>query len=183
MPTNQFLEQTLVLIKPDAIERGLTDEILARFTRAGLLIVDQKKIRADQKLAQMHYPVTEEWYLKVGNNTISDCQKYQVSVIEAIGSDDPIEIGKRVHGWNVAMLLSGDVMACIIEGVHAVEAVRKLVGSTIPLFANPGTIRGDYSTASALSENINGFAIRNLVHASGTLDEAKREIELWFGGK
>jgi nucleoside-diphosphate kinase len=176
-----MVQRTLVLIKPDARERGLTGEIIARIERVGLQIVDCKLVNSTEELASTHYPVTEEWLMKVGNNTMNDCKKYGVSVIEAMGTEDPIEIGKKVHEWNMKYILSAPILALVFEGVHAVEVVRKLCGPTLPLLAPPGTIRGDYSSASALSENMAHSPIRNLIHASGDPDEAKREIELWFG--
>jgi nucleoside-diphosphate kinase len=178
---NKFYQKTLVLIKPDAMERNLAGEIIARIQKVGLRIVDCKMIQADENLATEHYPVTDEWLSKVGNNTISDCDKYGVDVKEAMGTDVPIEIGKKVHHWNKAYLMQSPVLAIVFEGIHAVEIVRKLCGPTLPLLAPAGTIRGDYSSASAISENIENAPIRNLMHASGDPEEAKREIELWFG--
>lgn len=178
---NNMIQKTLVLIKPDAMQRNLAGEIIARIERVGLKIVDCKMVQADKELTKTHYPVTDEWLNKVGNNTISDCEKYGIDVKEAMGTDDPIEIGNLVHDWNEEYLLSSPVIALVFEGPHAVEVVRKLCGPTLPLLAAPGTIRGDYSSASAISENIAKKPIRNLIHASGDPSEAEREIKLWFG--
>lgn len=179
---DDYVEQTLVLIKPDAMARGLADEIISRFTRVGLKVVKEKEFTALREVAEKHYPGDDEaWLRKVGGNTVSDCQKYGIDVKATMGTDDPLEIGKLVFGWNVEFLVSGPMKGYVLEGVNAIEAVRKLVGSTIPLLSPAGTIRGDYSTASAISENADKKPIRNLVHASGDRDEAKREIELWFG--
>lgn len=176
-------QKTLVLIKPDAMERNLAGEIIARFERVSLKLVDCKMLKASDEVATAHYPVTDEWLTKVGNNTLSDCKKFGIDVIKTMGTDDPIKIGKKVHQWNKEYIMSGPIMAIVFEGIHAIEVVRKLCGPTLPLIAPPGTIRGDYSSASAISENAEGKAIRNLIHASGTEDEAKREIELWFSTK
>lgn len=175
------MQQTLVLIKPDAMERGLAGEIIARFERVGLRIKEGKMVTVSEQLATEHYPVTDEWLTKVGNNTISDCEKYGVDVKEAMGTDDPVEIGKLVHKWNKDWLISAPILALVLEGTHAIEVVRKLCGPTLPLVAPPGTIRGDLSSASAISENMAKLPIRNLVHASGDEAEAEREIKLWFG--
>lgn len=175
-----MIQKTLVLIKPDAIERGLAGEIIARIERVGLKMVDCKMVQADEKLASTHYPVTNKWLTKVGSNTISDCEKYGVDVKVTMGTSDPLRIGKKVHEWNMKFILSAPVLAIIFEGVHAIEAVRKLCGPTLPLLAPPGTIRGDFSSASAISENAKGMPIRNLVHASGDEKEAEIEIKLWF---
>lgn len=177
---NPMTQKTLVLIKPDGMSRGLVGEIISRFERVGLQIVKAQLISAGEELARAHYPTTPEWLEKVGNNTISDCQKYGIDVKEAMGTDVPTEIGNLVHEWNVKYILSAPILALVFEGVHAVEVVRKLCGPTLPLLAPPGTIRGDFSSHSAISENIENKPIRNLIHASGTPEEAEREIELWF---
>ncbi|MBI2667849.1 nucleoside-diphosphate kinase [Candidatus Woesearchaeota archaeon] len=175
-----MIERTLVLIKPDGVKRGLIGEITHRFEKIGLKIVGLKLVHVDRKFAEKHYPVTEKWYNKVGTNTLDDSQKYGISAKETIGTDDPIEIGKKIHEWNVDFLTSGPIVAMVLEGVHSIEAVRKLVGVTVPNLAAPGTIRGDLSTHSALSYNVQKKAIYNLVHSSGNKEEAEKEISLWF---
>lgn len=179
--SNVMTQQTLVLIKPDGLARGLVGEIISRFERVGLKIVKAKLVAASREVAEKHYPTTPEWLEKVGNNTLSDCQKYGIDVKETMGTDVPTEIGELVHGWNMEYILSAPILALVFEGVHAVEVVRKLCGPTLPLLAPPGTIRGDLSSVSAISENSEKKPIRNLIHASGTVEEAEREIKLWFG--
>ena len=176
-----MIQRTLVLIKPDAMERGLAGEIISRFERVGLQIIACKLVKPTKVFAKKHYPVTQEWLAKVGNNSISDCQKYNLDPKEIMGTDDPIEMGKLVHLWNVDQFTSRDIIAIIFEGIHAVEVARKLAGPTIPVLAPAGTIRGDFSNASAFSENSQKKTIRNLVHTSGDPEEAEREIKLWFG--
>lgn len=176
-----MIQQTLVLIKPDARERGLSGEIVSRFERVGLKIVKARVVKVTEDLATKHYPTTPEWLEKVGNNTLSDCEKYGLDVKKAMGTDVSSEIGQLVHLWNKEYLMSTPILALVFEGSHAIEVVRKICGPTLPLLAPPGTIRGDFSSASAISENIVKKPIRNLVHASGTSEEAEREIKLWFG--
>lgn len=176
-----MIQQTLVLIKPDAMERRLGGEVIARIERTGLRIVNCKMHQADEKLAAAHYPVTDAWYQKAGGNTLKDCEAYGLDPMAAMGTSDPIEIGKKIHKFNIEFLTSGKVVALVFEGPHAVELVRKLVGSTVPLLSAPGTIRGDFSSESAVMANFEKRPIHNLVHASGDVEEAKREIELWFG--
>lgn len=174
-------QKTLIFIKPDALARNLAGEILARFQRVGLKIVNAKMFWPDEKLASAHYPVTDEWLEKVGNNTLDDCKKYGYDPIKVIGTDVPKEVGYLIHKYNKEMLLSGPVLAFVLEGTHAVEVVRKLVGHTVPVLAVPGTIRGDYSNDSAMAANLDKRTIYTLVHASGSKEEAQREIDLWFG--
>lgn len=178
---NPMTQKTLVIIKPDGVERGLVGEIISRLERVGLKLIKAELVHASKELAQKHYPTTPEWLVKVGNNTISDCEKYGVDAKEAMGTNVPSEIGELVHKWNMEYISSGPVFPMVWEGIHAVEVVRKLCGPTLPLLAAPGTIRGDLSSNSAISENIEHKPIRNLIHASGTVEEAEREIELWFG--
>lgn len=178
-----MIERSLVLMKPDAMLRGIVGEIIARFERAGLKIVGVKMIKVSAKLADAHYPTTTEWLKKVGNNTISDCEKYGVDLMESVGATDPIEIGKKVKQWNVDFLTKSPVIAFVLEGVHAVERIRSITGPTVPVMAPPGTIRGDYSLDSAIAANRRGRAIYNLIHSSGDVEEAKEEIKLWFDEK
>lgn len=169
------------MIKPDAMTRGLAGEIISRIEKVGLRMVKAQLIQATEEITEKHYPLTEEWLQKVGKNTLSDCQKYGLDVQQTMGTADPMEIGKLVHQWNKGYLTSHPVLAVVFEGVHAVEVIRKLCGPTLPLLAPAGTIRGDLSSVSAISENTEKMPIRNLVHASGTPEEALREIEIWFG--
>lgn len=174
------IEQSLILLKPDAVKRGVVGEILHRFERAGLKIVGAKMVLPTKDFAQNHYLMSEEAMLTIGKRTLADCEKFGVDVCENMGSDDPLEIGKKVWEWNVDFLVSGPVLAFVLEGLHAVESVRSMVGATVPLNAAPGTIRGDFSLDSAIGANVRKRTIYNLIHASGTVEEAKREINLWF---
>src|SRR3989344_6236724 len=138
-------EKTLVLIKPDAVKRGLTGEILIRFEKTGLKVVALKMLYVDKELVARHYPSERIEFLKgMGEKTLSTYQKLGKDPKKEIGTDDPIEIGKMVNHWNVEFLTSGPVIAIVLEGLHAVDNVRMIVGNTIPAFAEPGTIRGDY---------------------------------------
>lgn len=175
-----MIEKTLVLLKPDCVVRNLVGEVISRIEKTGLKIVGMKMLHADRDFAQKHYPVTEEWYVKVGKNTLDDSKKYNISAKETIGTEDPVEIGKLVHKWNVDFLTLGPVVAIVLEGTHAIESIRKIAGDTVPIKANPGTIRGDLATASALYSNMKNRAIYNLMHTSKNKEEAEYEINLWF---
>ena len=175
-----MIERTLILVKPDGVKRGLVGQIISRFESLGLKIIGIKMIHPTRDFAKKHYPVTEEWYKKVGSNTLEDSKKYNISAKKTIGTEDPIAIGKKVHEWNIDFLTSDPLIAMVAQGVHAIETVRKIAGTTVPNTAQPGTIRGDLSTTSALHSNMKNRAIQNLVHTSGNKDEAEREIHLWF---
>ncbi|MDR7415713.1 MAG: nucleoside-diphosphate kinase [Armatimonadota bacterium] len=173
-------ERTLLIVKPDGVQRGLVGEILRRLERAGLKIVGLKMLRAPRSLLERHYPDREDFLRTIGTKTKEAFEAYGLDVRERMGTEDLVEIGARVRGWLIEFMASGPVVAAVIEGVHAVSAVRKLVGKTLPIFAEPGTIRGDFSTDSPTLANLELRPVRNLVHASGTLEEAAYEIGLWF---
>jgi len=173
-------ERTLVILKPDAIKRGLMGEILQRLERVGLKVVAGKLTQIDRDVASKHYPDSLEWKQTVGQRTIDDCQKYGIDLQANIGTTDPVAVGEIVKKWNEDFLMSGPVFAMVLQGVNAIERVRSLAGSTVPVKAAPGTIRGDFSLDSALSANQRNRTIYNLIHASGSVEEAEVEIALWF---
>jgi nucleoside-diphosphate kinase len=173
-------EKTLLVLKPDAVERGIVGEIVQRVEKMGFRILSAKIVNASEELGQKHYPDSDDWKRNVGNRTIEDCEKYGIDLLENMGTEDPIEIGNMVKQWNVDYLCSGPVFALVLEGYNAVERLRSLVGHTVPTKAAPGTVRGDFSMDSAILANMNGRAIHNLVHASGSVEEAEYEIDLWF---
>ncbi|OGE30350.1 nucleoside-diphosphate kinase [Candidatus Daviesbacteria bacterium RIFCSPHIGHO2_01_FULL_44_29] len=178
---NQFNQKTLVIVKPDGMRRHLIGEIIKRLEQVGLDLVDAKYTQANEQLARDHYPVTDEWLEAVGGKSLGDYQKYGLDPMATLGTADPKEIGRMIHQFNIKYLMSGPVLAMVWEGNHAIEIVRKLVGSTVASVALPGTIRGDFAIDSAIAANAEKRSIQNLVHASGSIEEAAREIELWFG--
>lgn len=175
------MEKTLVVLKPDAILRGVGSEILSRFEKAGLKLIGAKMVNVSKELAEKHYPSDRhEWIEQIGHKTLANYKKLEADVKKLLGTDDPKEIGKMARIWLLEYITSGPVLAVVFEGPHAVDLVRKIVGHTLPLESAPGTIRGDYSFDSSLLANTAKRAIKNLVHASGSLDEADYEIPLWF---
>ncbi|KKQ22348.1 nucleoside-diphosphate kinase [Candidatus Wolfebacteria bacterium RIFCSPLOWO2_01_FULL_38_11] len=173
-------EKTLVVIKPDGAKRGLVGEIISRFEKVGLKIAALKAVKIDEKVATKHYGYNEEWFEKVGKKVKEFYQKIGFDPGEELGKLSNSEMGRLIQKWNVDFLTEGVVVAMILKGFNAVEVVRKMVGATYPNEAQPGTIRGDYSLESPLVANLQKKAVRNLVHASGTAEEARLEIELWF---
>ena len=147
------IERTLVLFKPDAVQRGIVGEILTRFERVGLKIVGTKMLAPDNQHYATHY--------------------------EEIGKL-ATRISQTVYENTLAMMAQGPVIAMVLEGIDAAELVRKLVGSTEPKAAAPGTIRGDYSHMSYAHADDANIALRNILHASGDASDAKQEVALWF---
>ncbi len=175
------MEKTLVVLKPDAILRGLSGEIVKRFEKAGLKLIGAKMVSVTKELAEKHYPADRhEWIEQIGHKTLANYKKLEADVKKLLGTDDPKEIGKMARVWLLDYITSGPVLAVVFEGPHAVDLVRKIVGHTLPLESAPGTIRGDYSFDSSLLANSSKRAIKNLVHASGSKEEAEYEIPLWF---
>lgn len=144
------VERTLVLLKPDAVARGLAGRLIQRFEDAGLKIVGGKMRWIDADLAKRHYFDLEERF------------------------------GRSVFDVTVGFMQSGPVIALVLEGVEAVANVRKLVGNTFPDQAAAGTIRGDFAHTSKAYNEARHKVVANLVHASGNVEEAKYEVDLWF---
>lgn len=149
MKTNR--EKTLVLIKPDGVERGLVGEVLRRFENRGLKIVGLKLVKADKNFLGKHY-----------REDIA--QKY----------------GEKVRNGLINYMSSGPVVAIVLEGVEAIRIVRAMCGHTYPSEAMPGTIRGDFCHMSKEYINSNEITDRNIVHASADEADAKIELKLWF---
>jgi len=147
------MEQTLIILKPDAVQRGIVGEIVSRFERAGFKIVGAKMLEHDQEHYYEHY--------------------------EGIGTLKTRK-GEEIFNLQLQSMLEGPVIAMVLEGVEAVERVRKMVGDTEPSSAPPGTIRGDYAHVTFGHANKAGKNVANIVHASADLSEAKKEITHWF---
>ena len=174
-------ERTVVLIKPDGVKRGLIGDVISRFEKMGLKVKALKLVWIDKDLAKKHYPESRiELMEAIGKKTLQTYEKYGRDPKEEFANLDPAVIGKMVNKWNIDFITSGPVIAILFEGVHAIDNVRMLAGNTLPVFASPGTIRGDYSIDSPALANVRGRAVHNLIHASGNAEEAKYEEQLWF---
>ena len=169
-------ERTLVIAKPDALQRGLLGEIIARHERVGLKLVAAKMLIADAGHVEAHYTLDPEWRRITGEKTINSYKEKGL----VPPSEDPLEITAKILEGLKKYMVAGPVVAMVWEGAHAVKIVRKLVGSTEPLSSAPGTIRGDYVLDSYQMSDTDGRAVRNLIHASGSVAEAEMEIKHWF---
>jgi nucleoside-diphosphate kinase len=146
-----MIQRTLILLKPDALDRGIIGEIVTRFERVGAKIVGLKMLVSEKDTAMKHY--TE---------------------------DLAIRRGEKVRELMISMLTSGPIVAVVLEGIEIVEVVRKMVGATEPKSAAPGTIRGDYAHVSFKYADEKQIGVFNLIHASGSPEEAPVEIDVWF---
>jgi len=171
-------EKTLVIIKPDGIQRSLIGEIIKRYERVGLKLVGLKMIIPTEEQATKHYYDVggDEWIEEVGRKASAAYEKK--------GEKSPYKTYSE-NGWailkaNAKYLSAGPVIAMIWQGANAIELVRKITGATAPLLADVGTIRGDFTLDSYALADTDQRSIRNLIHASGEVDEAKKEIKIWF---
>ena len=166
-------EKTLVVIKPDGVERNLTGEILKRYETAGLKLVAMKMIKVKSNLIKKHYPEEENYLISLGKKS------------ESAGTpiDDYRAQGLRIVKWLRKYLTAGPVVAMVLESEGAIQKVRQVTGYTDPSTAEKGTIRGDLGQDSILVANSEKRPVRNLIHASGNPEEAEKEIALWFKPK
>jgi nucleoside-diphosphate kinase len=176
-------ERTVVLIKPDGVKRGLIGEIISRIERRGLKIIGLEMFKATPEQIDGHYPKDENWIRRLGEKTLKNYREYGFDAQKELGTEDPMEIGKMVRGWLIDYMTSGPMVKMVVEGIHAVSMVRKIVGSSMPAEAEMGTIRGDFSVDDATAANRDKRAIHNIVHASETPEEAKHELDFWFAAE
>ncbi|OGZ02612.1 MAG: nucleoside-diphosphate kinase [Candidatus Liptonbacteria bacterium RIFCSPLOWO2_01_FULL_53_13] len=174
-------EITFVMVKPDGVRKGLVGEVLRRFEQRDLKIVALEMFQPTKAQIDEHYPKDEAWIARLGQKTLKTYEKYGYSAKEEIGTESDLEIGKMVRKWLVDYMTSAPLVRMVVQGIHAVDIVRKIAGPTIPALAEVGTIRGDFSIDSPLLANKEQRAVMNLLHASETPEEAEHEIEHWFG--
>ncbi len=172
-------ERTLVIIKPDGVQRSLVGEIIGRFERVGLKMVAMKLIVPEAGKIEEHYTLDPEWKRKVGEKAIESYVKKG----QTPPTSDPLVIGDTVVDALKKYMTSGPALVMAWQGAHAVELIRKLVGGTEPRSSDVGTIRGDFVLDSYSQADADGRAIRNLIHASGSVEEAKQELVHWFSEK
>ncbi|MBI2096475.1 MAG: nucleoside-diphosphate kinase [Candidatus Taylorbacteria bacterium] len=170
-------ERTLVIIKPDSIQRSLIGEIISRFERIGLKLIGLKFTVATAKQVEEHYTLDPEWRLVTGEKNIS---AYKAKGLKHPYEGDPYKVTDFILKKLIKYFTSGPVILSVWQGAHAVAVVRKLVGGTEPLTSDVGTIRGDFVLDSYEMADGDGRAVRNLVHASGSVKEAEAEIKHWF---
>jgi len=169
-------ERTLVVVKPDGVQRSLIGEILGRYERTGLKLVGLKMLVPSPDFVEKHYSLDPEWRVKTGLKTIESYKKKG----KMPPSEDPLQITEIILRNLKKYLVSGPVVAMVWQGIHAVGIIRKITGGTEPLTSDVGTIRGDLTIDSYEMADIDSRAVRNLLHASGSPEEAEKEIALWF---
>lgn len=168
-------ERSLVILKPDAVQRSLIGEIVKRFERAGLKVAAMKMAMATEEQLITHYNKTNEWYEKKGKGIVVDMEAHNIPVTK-----EPIEYGKDIIRNMVRYMTAAPIVAMVLEGNQACAVVTKLVGSTEPSTSDVGTIRGDYTLDSYSHATIENRGVRNLIHCSESPAEAEREMVIWF---
>ena len=156
------------MIKPDGIQRSLVGEIIKRYEQSGLKLIGMKFMVPTPEMVEDHYLIDPEWRVKTGQKTIDSYRKKG----QTPPSEDPLKITEVILKNLKKYIAAGPVVALVWQGMHAVGIVRKITGSTEPLTSNMGTIRGDLTTDSYAVADTDGRAVRNLIHASGSVDEA-----------
>ncbi|MEK7646120.1 MAG: nucleoside-diphosphate kinase [Patescibacteria group bacterium] len=169
-------ERTLVIIKPDGIQRSLIGEVIRRYERAGLKLVGIKMVVPTQEMVEAHYTLDPEWKRKTGEKNL---QAYKDKGLKP-PHEDPIKQSDMILMKLKKYFASGPIIAMVWQGAHAVSIVRKITGGTEPLNSDVGTIRGDYVIDSYNLADDDMRAVRNIVHASGNVTEANMEIDYWF---
>ena len=168
-------ERTLIFVKPEAIQRHLVGEIINKFEKRGLKLVACKMIAPTDEQIGKHYPDDEEWYISSGTKTYKNFKDKGIDP-----GMTPVELGKRTRKMLMDYFVDRPLILMVWEGPHAIALGRKTAGATNPLIADIGSIRGDYSTDSYEVSDMLGRAIQTLLHASGSPEEAEKEIALWF---
>lgn len=169
-------EKTLVIVKPDGVQRGLTGEIIRRFERVGLKLVGIKLMVPNKELIHSHYTTDDGWFEKVGQKSI----KAYTDRGAIPPFNDPAEMGRRILDRLTHFMSSGPVVAMVWQGAHAVAVVRKITGGMEAFTSDVGTIRSDYVLDSYEMADSQDRAIRNVIHASSSIDDAQSEISKWF---
>lgn len=168
-------EQTLLIVKPDGVQRTLVGEVVKRIERVGLKLVAAKMVVPTAEHARAHYTSDPTWLFRVGEKSIA-AAKARGEAPDGM----PEAVGEAILAKLLRYLSSGPVFATVWQGAHACAVVRKLVGGTEPLSSDVGTIRGDLMLDSYAMAERDGRAVRNIVHASGSPEEAAFEIPIWF---
>jgi nucleoside-diphosphate kinase len=175
MGTLPHQERSLVLLKPDTVQRSLVGEVIKRFEQTGLKIVAMKMIVPTEAQLLTHYNKDDAWYQRKGEGIVAELTAQGKEITK-----EPAEYGKDIIRTIVRYMTAAPVVAMIMEGNKAVSVVTKIVGTTEPATSDVGTIRGDYTLDSYFHATFENRAVRNLVHQSESPEEAEREIAIWF---
>lgn len=175
-----MVEQTLIILKPDAVKRGLIGKVIETYENVGLKLMAAKMLKPSADVIKNHYPGTSEWIKEMGEKTISSFKQSGDDVMKTFKTDDPTKLGQFIYDRLIKYWMEGPIVVMVWAGPNAVTVARKLRGHTIPSLAVPGTLLAEYSfDSSPLSASLDRV-VKTFIHASGSVDEAEREIKYWF---
>ncbi|MEK7495649.1 MAG: nucleoside-diphosphate kinase [Patescibacteria group bacterium] len=175
-----MIEKTLIIIKPDAVKRGLVGKVIETFENVGLKLMAGKMLKPSADVIKNHYPGTSEWIKEMGEKTLASFKQSGNNVLETFKTEDPNQLGQFIYERLIKYWMEGPIVVMVWAGPNAVVVARKLRGHTIPALAVPGTLLAQYSfDSSPLSASLDRV-VKTFIHASGSTDEAEREIKYWF---
>ena len=175
------MEQTLIIIKPDAVKRGLIGTVFETFETAGLKLMAAKMLQPEADVIKNHYPGTLEWIREMGEKTLSSFKQSGADPKKRFGTEDPVKLGQFVYDRLIKYWQEGPIVVSVWESPNAITVARKLRGHTIPALADPGTLQAKFSYDNSILSSSFDRVVKTFVHASGSVEEALREIKYWFG--
>lgn len=173
-------EKTLIILKPDAVKRGLIGKTIETYENAGLKLMAGKMLKPSADVIKNHYPGTPEWVREMGEKTLTSFKQSGDDVKKTFKTEDPNKLGQFIYDRLIKYWMEGPIIVMVWQGPNAVTVARKLRGHTIPALAIPGTLLAQFSfDSSPLSASLDRV-VKTFIHASGSTDEADREIKYWF---
>jgi len=169
-------ERTLVLIKPDVLQRQLVGEILTRFERKGIKMTAIKMLNATKEQVGEHYIDEESYLIETGEKA----KKGAIARGEDVSKWNSLEQGKKIRQRNINYLTCGPIIAIVFEGFGVISQVRKILGSTSPADGDIGTVRDDYSVDTYALADFLDRSTMTMLHASDSVENAERELKIWF---
>lgn len=178
-----MIERTLLILKPDAVKRGLVGKTIETFEQVGLKLMAAKMLKPSSDVIKNHYPGTKQWIREMGEKTLASFKQSGNDVMKAFKTEDPEKLGQFVYERLIKYWMEGPIVVMTWEGPNAVIVARKLRGQTIPALADVGTLLAQFSfDSSPLSASLDRV-VKTFIHASGSVEEAEREIKYWFGAQ
>lgn len=174
------MERTLIILKPDAVKRGLIGKVIETFENVGLKLMAAKMLLPNSEVIKNHYPGTTEWLKEMGEKTLASFKQSGDNVMKTFDTEDPSKLGLFIYERLIKYWMEGPIVVMVWAGPNAVTVARKLRGHTIPAFAEPGTLLAQYSFDSSPFSSSLDRVVKTFIHASGSVDEAEREIKYWF---
>jgi len=173
-------EKTLIILKPDAVKRGLIGKTIEIYENAGLKLMAGKMLKPSADVIKNHYPGTPEWVREMGEKTLASFKQSGDDVKKTFKTEDPDKLGQFIYDRLIKYWMEGPIIVMVWQGPNAVTVARKLRGHTIPALAIPGTLLAQFSfDSSPLSASFDRV-VKTFIHASGSVEEAEREIKYWF---